>query len=163
AQKGQDIFWNQFLSWFFVQQKEYGKAFIQEKAIYKRNPETFSNIVNLAQMAIEEEQQDIAKEILRFVLQNTKDLELLVQANYFLIEMKIDAAKENDYKAIETELQALLDEFTISPYSLKLQILQAHFVTFNLNNPEKGKAILKTALELQMSKYDIAEVKMELA
>src|SRR6476620_2760723 len=47
AQKGQDIFWNQYLSWFYVQQKEYGKAFIQEKAIYRRNPETFSNIINL--------------------------------------------------------------------------------------------------------------------
>jgi tetratricopeptide (TPR) repeat protein len=26
TQKNQDIFWNQFLSWFFVQQKEYGKG-----------------------------------------------------------------------------------------------------------------------------------------
>ncbi len=34
TQKSQDIYWNQFLSWFYVQQKEYGKAFIQEKAIY---------------------------------------------------------------------------------------------------------------------------------
>jgi tetratricopeptide (TPR) repeat protein len=29
VQKSQDIFWNQFLSWYFVQQKEYGKAFLQ--------------------------------------------------------------------------------------------------------------------------------------
>lgn len=163
AQKGQDIFWNQFLSWFFVQQKEYGKAFIQEKAIYKRNPETFSNIVNLGQLAIEEGEQETAKEILGFVLENTKDLELLVQAHYYLMQMKIDNAQEKDYKAIEAELQALLDEFTISQYSLKLQVLQAHFLTFNLDNPEKAKAILKAALELQMNKYDVAEVKMELA
>ena len=33
TQKSQDVYWNQFLSWFFVQQKEYGKAFIQQKAI----------------------------------------------------------------------------------------------------------------------------------
>ena len=45
TQKSQDVYWNQFLSWFFVQQKEYGKAFIQEKAVYKRNPESFYNIV----------------------------------------------------------------------------------------------------------------------
>src|SRR5690606_5865877 len=50
AQKDQDIFWNQFLSWYYVQQREYGKAFVQEKAIYKRNPETFYNIVNLGQL-----------------------------------------------------------------------------------------------------------------
>ncbi len=41
AQKDQNILWNQYLSWFFVQQKEYGKAFMQEKSIYKRNPESF--------------------------------------------------------------------------------------------------------------------------
>lgn len=163
AQKGQDIFWNQFLSWYFVQQKDYGKAFIQEKAIYRRNPETFSNIVNLGQLAIAEGEEETAKEILGFVLENTQDIELLVQAHYYLMEMKIRNAQEKDYKAIEAELQKLLDEFTASQYSVKLQILQAHFLTFNLNNPEKAKAILKAALENRMNKYDTADVKMELA
>ena len=79
AQKSQDVFWNDFLSWLFIQQKEYGKAFIQQKAIYKRNPESFTNIVNLGQMAIEDNDQDSAQEILTFVLDNTKDLELLIQ------------------------------------------------------------------------------------
>ena len=66
AQKTQDVFWNDYLSWFFVQQKEYGKAFIQQKAIYKRNPDSFFNIVNLGQMAIEDNDQEAAKEILGF-------------------------------------------------------------------------------------------------
>ena len=163
AQKNQDIFWNQFLSWFFVQQKEYGKAFIQEKAIFKRNPENFGNIVNLAQLAIDEDEPETAKEILSFVLENTQDLETLLQAHYFLVDMKIEKAQEKDYKAIESEIEKLLTEFGISPYSLHMQILLAHFETFHLNNPEKGKAILKAALELQLSKYETANVKMELA
>ncbi|RZJ30022.1 MAG: tetratricopeptide repeat protein [Flavobacterium sp.] len=163
AQKNQDIFWNQFLSWFFVQQKEYGKAFIQEKAIYKRNPETFSNIVNLAQLAIEEGDQETAKEILGFVLDNTQDLELLIQANYFLVQMKTEKAQEKDYKSIESELEKLLAQFGVSPYSLKLQMMLAYFETFNLNNPEKAKAILKTALDLETTKYETADVKMQLA
>ena len=163
AQKGQDIFWNQFLSWYFVQQKDYAKAFIQEKAIYKRNPETFSNIVNLGQLAITEGEEETAKEILGFVLENTNDLELLVQAHYYLMEMRIKNAQEKDYKAIEADLQKLLDEFMVSQYSLKLQILQAQFLTFNLNNPEKAKNILKAALELNLSKFERADVKMELA
>lgn len=163
AQKGQDIFWNQFLSWYFVQQKDYAKAFIQEKAIYKRNPETFSNIVNLGQLAITEGEEETAKEILGFVLENTNDLELLVQAHYYLMEMRIRNAQEKDYKSIEADLQKLLDEFMVSQYSLKLQILQAQFLTFNLNNPEKAKNILKDALELNLSKFERADVKMELA
>lgn len=163
AQKNQDVFWNQYLSWFYVQQKDYGKAFIQEKAIYKRNPETFSNIVNLAQLAIEEHELETAKEILSFVLENTQDLELIIQAQTFLIKMRIDSAKENEFKAIASELEMLLKKYGISPYSLPLQILQAHFLTFNLNDPETGKNILKTALNLPLTKYEAADVKMELA
>ena len=163
AQKNQDIFWNRYLSWYYVQQKEFEKAFIQEKAIYKRDPESLSNIVNLGQLAIEEDNQEAAKEILGFVLENTKDLELLIQANSYLIKMKIGKAKEKDFAAINTELQALLKQYEISPFTLSLQLIQAHFVAFNLKKPEDGKAIVKKALELQLDDYDVAQAKMELA
>lgn len=163
AQKTQDVFWNDFLSWFFVQQKEYGKAFIQQKAIYKRNPESFTNIVNLGQMAIEDNDQDSVNEILNFVLENTKDLELLIQSHSYLIEMKIDHATEKDYPAITAELDALIKEFGVSPYTLSLLKLQADFNAFHLNNPEKAKTILKSALEMPINAHQLAEVKMELA
>ena len=163
AQKSQDVFWNQFLSWFFVQQKEYGKAFIQEKSIYKRNPESFSNIVNLAQLASEEGDQDTAKDIFGFILENTLDRDLKIQANYYLEKIKIDHATEKDYPAITADLQNLIKEFGISPFTLSLQKMQAHFETFNLKNPEKGKAILKKALELPLNQYQAGDIKMELA
>jgi len=163
AQKNQDVFWNQYLSWFFVQQKEYGKAFIQEKAIYRRNPESFSSIVNLAQLSIEEGETDTAKEILTFVLENTRDLELLIQSHTYLLKMRIDSAQEKDLKLIETDIDNLLKEFEITPYSLQLQILQAHFEAFRMQNPELGKAILKKALTLPLNRYQQADVKIELA
>ena len=163
TQKSQDIFWNQYLSWFYVQLKEYGKAFIQEKAIFKRNPETFSNIVNLGKLAIDEGVQDTATEILTFVLENTQDLNLQIQAHFYLLEMKINNGLETTYPAIQVELEQLLKQFGISPNTLSLQILEAHFLTFKQNNPEAGKALLKTALTLPLNQYQSAQVKMELA
>jgi len=163
AQKTQDVFWNDFLSWLFIQQKEYGKAFIQQKAIYKRNPDSFANIVNLGQMAIEDNDQDSATEILSFVLENTKDLELLIESHSYLIEMKIDHATEKDYPAITAELESLIKEFGVSPYTLSLLKLEADFNAFHLNNSEKAKSILKSAMEMPINKYQLAEVKMELA
>ena len=162
-QKNQDIFWNEFLSWFYVQQKEYGKAFIQEKAIYKRNPESFSNIVNLGQLAIEENDQEAAKEILGFVLENTKDLDLQIQSHSYLMEMKIDKALPKDYPAINLELDNLIKEFGVSPFSLSLLKIKAHFVTFNMKDAETGKVILKNVLEMPLNRDQAAEVKMELA
>ena len=162
-QKNQDVFWNQYLSWFYVQQKEFGKAFIQEKAIYKRNPESLSNIVNLAQISIEEDEKETAKEILAFILENSKDTDLQMQAHYFLTEMKINDPAIKDYSEIEKDLVSLLNQYGITPYSIKLQILKAHFNTFQMKNPTQGKAILKTALGLPINEYQKADVKMELA
>jgi tetratricopeptide (TPR) repeat protein len=163
TQKTQDVFWNDFLSWYFVQLKEYGKAFVQQKAIYKRNPESFGNIVNLGEMAIADNDQDSAKEILTFVLENTNDLELLIQAHSYLMEMKIDHATDKDYVAITAELDQLIKEFGVSPYTLSLLELEADFTAFHLNNPEKAKMILKNAMEMPVDRYQMAELKMQLA
>lgn len=162
-QKSQDIFWNQYLSWYYVQLKEYGKAFIQEKAIYKRNSESFSNIINLGQLAIADDDQEDAKDILGFVIENTKDLDLQIKSHSYLMEMKIKAAQDKDYPLINQELDNLLKEFGISPYSLSLIKLKAHFVAFNMKNPEEGKVILKNALEMPLNRFQSADIKMELA
>ena len=163
TQKTQDIFWNQFLSWFFVQQKEYGKAFIQEKAIFKREPETFRNIVSLAKIAADENDDAAAREIFGFILQNTTVPDLLMEAHYYLLSMDIEAAKEKDLPAIKTRIDALLTEYGITPYSLDLQVLKADFEAFNLKDTKAAVATLNRALELQLNKFEIAQVKMKLS
>jgi tetratricopeptide (TPR) repeat protein len=162
TQKDQDVFWNHYLSWFYVQQKEFGKAFIQEKAIYKREPESLSSIVNLSQFALNEDDTETAAEILNFILLNTKDLDLLVQSNYYLMQIKIDKAQEKEYPIIDAELQQLLTTYEITPFTLSLQLIQAHFKAFNLKKTEEGIAIVKRALELNLNDYQEADAKMEL-
>ncbi|RAR72808.1 tetratricopeptide repeat protein [Flavobacterium aciduliphilum] len=162
-QKSQDIFWNEFLSWFFVQLKEYGKAFVQQKAIYKRNPESFSNIINLGQLAIAENDSTNAVEILSFVLENTSDLDLQIQCHSYLMDMKIKKATAAEYPSLSQELDLLIKKYGVSPYSLSLLKLKAHFLAFYLKRPEEGKEILKNALEIPINREQIAYVKMELA
>ncbi|WP_343615134.1 tetratricopeptide repeat protein [Flavobacterium sp.] len=163
TQKEQDVFWNHYLSWFYVQQKEFGKAFIQEKAIYKREPESLISIVNLSQFALNEDDTETASEILNFILQNTKDRDLLIQSNASLMQIKIDKAQEKDYPAITNELQQLLVTYEVNPFTLSLQLIQAHFLAFNLKKTEEAKAVVKKALELNLNAYQQADAKMELA
>jgi tetratricopeptide (TPR) repeat protein len=163
TQKNQDVYWNQFLSWFYTQQKEFGKAFVQEKAIYKRNPESLNAIINLAQLAIDEKDDTTATTILEFVLENTSAIELLVQANTYLMQVKIATTSEKDWPNLETQLSALISKYGISPFTLSLQLMQAHFLTFNLKKPEAGKTIVRAALELPLNEYETAQAKMELA
>jgi tetratricopeptide (TPR) repeat protein len=163
TQKTPDIFWNQFLSWFYVQQKEYDKAFVQERAIYKRNPETFYEIVTLAQMAIEDHQDETAKTILTFVIENTSDIGLQMQAHHFLMQLEIENATVNDYPQIQLELQELVKKFGVNPYSLKLQLLLANFEAFYRNQPKIAIEQLQNTLELPLNPREAATVKMQLA
>ncbi|MGQ7945958.1 tetratricopeptide repeat protein [Flavobacterium sp. WC2509] len=163
VQKNQDVYWNQFLSWFYMQQKEFGKAFIQEKAIYKRNPESLTNILSLGQMAIEEGDQEVATEVMNYVLENTTDVDLLVQANSYLLQMRMEKAQEKDFAAIDAQFGVLLKQYGITPVTLSLQLKQAHFASFIMRNPAEGKAIIKRAMEMQLNPFDQAQCKMELA
>jgi tetratricopeptide (TPR) repeat protein len=162
-QKGQDIFWNDYLSWFYVQQKEYGKAFIQQKAIYKREPDSFANIVNLAQLAMDDTDEDVAVEILGFIIENTKDLDLLIASHTYLMEMRIKNATVKDYENIDASFEELIKRFGVTPYSFSLLKLKAHFVSFYKNNSEEGKAILKNMLLMPLNQEQMAATKMELA
>ena len=97
-----------------------------------------------------------------FVLENTKDLDLLIQANTYLIQMKINHAVEKDFPLITAKLDALIKEFGISPYTLSLITVQANFEAFYLNNSEKAKLMLKNTLEMPISNSQLANVKMAL-
>ncbi|CAN1488495.1 NrfG FOG, TPR repeat [Flavobacteriaceae bacterium] len=163
VQKNQDIFWNQFLSWFYMQQKEFGKAFIQEKAIYKRNPESLNSILSLGQIAIEEGDKEVAIEVMNYVLENTTDVDLIVQANTYLLDIKMEKALDKDLVTINGQFDLLLKQYGITPVTLPLQLKQAHFVSFIMKNPEAGKAIVKRAMEMQLTIYEQAACKMELA
>ena len=163
AQKNPEVFWNQLLSWYYVQQREYGKAFIQEKAVYKRNPESLANIINLAQLARDEGAKTTAKEILSFVIENSKDVALLVQSHVYLLQMRIDVAQAADLPLLTADYELLLKRFGQTPFTLPLQKSYAHYLAFTLQQGTEAKKLLKQALDLPLNVFQKADLKMELA
>lgn len=162
TQKSQDIFWNQFLSWYYVQTRQYDKAFVQEKAIYKRNPESFYNIVDLAEIAAKEEDPS-AESIFQFILQNTTDAELVVQCHHFLLNLRMEQNQTQDYPKIQKQFQELFQQFGQNERTLALMQLQANFEAFSLQNTKKAKEILEQCLTFRLNNKQRAEVKMDLA
>jgi tetratricopeptide (TPR) repeat protein len=163
TQKTQDIYWNQFLSWLYVNQKEYNKAFIQEKSIYKRNPESFDDIIQLAQICVNEKDNETAQAIFQFILQNTTDESTILNAQYFLLKNEIANAKPENYPLIQSKFDTLLSQFGESPFSVDLQILASHFKAFYQNDFENAKALLDKLMEMPLNIRQKAKVKMELA
>lgn len=163
TQKNQTVYWNQFLSWLYIQQKEYNKAFIQEKAIYKRNPESFEDIIQLAQLCINDNDLETASVIFSFIIENTSDEETLILAQYYILKNKINAAKPENYSELKTEIDVQIARYKNSPFALDLQLLAAHFYAFHLNQVAISKEILNTLLQTPINTRQKAKVKMETA
>jgi len=164
TQKSQDPYWNQFLSWFFVQQKEYGKAFIQEKALFKRNPEQLYNIFILGKLANDEKQQEDAKTIFQFVLENTTDPQIQLEAHHFLMTSKINEATSTEYATIYTELNTILEKYKNTTFVLQMLVLTSNFEAFYLDKKTEAKARLNYYLDQSnLNNKDKALVKMALA
>jgi tetratricopeptide (TPR) repeat protein len=158
-----NVIWNQLLSWLFIQQRDYNKAFAQEKAIYKREQETIIGITDLASITIEEENIDISKEILAFIINNAVDLETVLVAHKDLLELESKyTSKKKDYQGIDEQYKHLLDEFGMIPQTIDLQISYAHFIAFYLNDAKAATVFLKETLKIRSSKFHEAKVKLKL-
>lgn len=162
SQQAPNIIWNNFLSWLFIQQKEYNKAFIQEKAIYKRELENLNKIDELASIASKNKMIGIAKTIYNFII-TTSQIEIeKLNAHLNLLTLEIENSKKKDYKAIQNKFLDLFNTYGKTENTLNLQITYAHFLAFYLNEKQEAITLLKKALNMNLSKYQFAAVKLEL-
>jgi hypothetical protein len=112
VQKNQDLSGTSYLSWFYVQQKSF-EGLHSGKAIYKRNPESLSNIVNLANLSIEESDQDMAKEIWTLYREHQGSTVAYSGADLFDQNENRQGARQRFCHIME--LSSLLTEYEISP------------------------------------------------
>lgn len=162
AQESPSLIWNELLSWLFVQQKDYKKAFLQEKAIYNRQPESLDRIGELALTAFNENDMEMAKEIFTFITQTAQDTETLLEAHYNLLQLETKQTSPENYQQIESRYQDLFKKFGLFASTLKIQIAYAHFLAFYMNDATKATTFLEKALELPLTELQQAEVKLEL-
>ena len=162
-QKSQDILYSELLAWLFVQQKDFNKAFIQEKAIYKRGTQDLQRIIQLTVLAKSEGDIETAKDIVSFIIAETTSPNILIQANQLLLDMKLSTAKEPDFKDLENDFQKLLSEFGTGLETMAIQIDYANFLAFKMNKIEEAKQLLNTLSKASINNFQEAGIKMVLA
>ena len=161
-QEEPDLLWNEMLSWLFIQQKDFRKAFMQEKAIFNRQPESLDRIEELASIAVNENEYEIATEIFHYLIATAQDIDTKLDAHYNLLQLELTYGKEADYDSIQKKFLTLFDKYGKFSQTLQLQIAYAHFLAFYRNQPEKATSFLKETLTLQLSTFQQAQVKLEL-
>ena len=150
--------WNHLLSWLFVQQKEFGKAFIQEKALFARNPDDISNIIDLGKISFDEKDYSTAKKCFDFILE--KEQNPAVQAEATLYNIKISIATKQP--TIEQDFANAFAKFGKNRNTIQLQSIYADYLTFNKNQPEKAKEVLEEAMGFATSQFQKARIKLKL-
>ena len=164
SQAAPDPLWNQWLSWLYSQQKEFSKAFIQEKAVYRRNPDSLQGLINLAVLAKEKEAFETALAVFEFIIKNTTDTRLLILANCKLLELKQEIALDSEnYEEIRMSYDALLERYQLGQESIELQLSYAHFLAFFDQKPKAASTFLKSAIKQNLSAISAAKLKMKLA
>ncbi len=163
-QKEQNIIYNELLSWLFIQQKEYKKAFVQEKAIYKRTDGNINGVIDLATITIEENALEEAQEILEYIKEKALDEETKLQAEQQLLQIAIKKATTvAEQETIRNRYKALLEYYGINSITVPVQIDYAHFLAFELKTPGEAATFLKQSVKQPFNRFDIARLKMELA
>ncbi len=160
-QQKPDLMWNELLSWLFIQQKDYKKAFTQEKAIFNRKPESLNRVEELAFIAVNDKEYEVAQEIFIYITETAQDPETQIAAHDNLLQIAVKTS--TDLNSIEKDYLALFDTYGESIRTLSLQISYAHFLAFYKHEPQKASAFLKSTLDLPLTGLQEGTVKLELA
>lgn len=162
-QQTPDVMYNALLSWLFTQQKEYQKAFVQERAIYVRSPQkNMRPMFELANLAEEENQLDAAREIFDYLIENEEILSRKIEAQAALLQLEINHATPKEYKKIEEKFQQVFAEFTqASPTEIfPIQLQYSKFLAFQEGDQTSALAKLDQLLNSRINRHEEAQVKL---
>jgi len=163
-QKQPDVMYNELLSWLFIQQKDYKKAFTQEKAIYKRmGDDDLGGIADVAYIAMEDEDYDNATLIINYILENANSTETKIEGYKHLMQIETKIFTKKEYPKIEKKYETLLEEYGRGKETYSLQISYNYFLAFKLNKKDKAISNLKALTKQPLTRYKKATSKMVLA
>jgi tetratricopeptide (TPR) repeat protein len=162
-QNSQDTFWNEQLSWLFVQQKEFKKAFIQEKAIFKREDQTLHRLFELGVLAKRKNQLEASQNIFEFIRKQPLEIKTRISVIAFLLDMKQETGQKKDFDSIVDEYKKALDSFGVNNKTLQLQLAYVDFLAFKKHDIQKALHFLETHENQSLSRFEKATYQMKMA
>jgi tetratricopeptide (TPR) repeat protein len=159
------------LLWYFMQEKEFGPAVIQAKAIDKRFSEDGSRLIMLARVAASNGYYDEAIDCYDYIITKKGDFSIYyevaqvekINTKFLKITTSPFLAK-SDILVLEEEYKVLLSKQVENNYSLQLIKNLAHLQAFYLDKATEATELLqKSLLFKNVSADQLAQCKIELA
>ncbi|MEO5673971.1 MAG: tetratricopeptide repeat protein [Chitinophagales bacterium] len=143
------------LVWYFIQKKDFTSAFIQVKALDKRNKEDGNRVYQFAQSAMDEGNYDAALIAFRYIIKEkgkssflylpARTSELSTEKTRITIQHQFTP---DELKQLEANYQSYLDEFGKTPHTLPTMREFAEIETRLLHNPDRAISILQEAIAI---------------
>lgn len=153
--------WYKMLSWLYLQQKDYSKALIQEKAIHHRNPSQPAGIIDLGKIAFEDQDYTASQEAFTYILSQNTELDNLVLSHYYLLECKKQL--DTDLNSIDLSYQDFFSLMGKGSNTTMVQTSYAQFLTFYKNEPKAAIDVLQTSLKNNLNPFQKSEIKIMMA
>ncbi len=156
--------WNILLSWLYIQQKDYGKALIQEKSLYNRNPLNLDRIKEVGVISLENDEFATSKNSFEFIIEKSTDQKLNLEIQAYLLQIENElATTKKEFEKVDEKFQDLFEKNGINNSTIDLQIAYAHFLSFSYNQPDKAIEVLNEALVFSNTKFQKANIQIKLA
>lgn len=156
-----EVIYNQMLSWLFVQQEEYSKAFAQEKAVFQRTElQSLSRLMDLALIAKDNDELSSAREILEFAVEKATSQHELRSAERELLLIKRLQAQPEDYDEIEVAYENFLAKIGRNSDSFWIQKDLAEFLAFQKKEIDKALEQIQFINSQNLYQQQAAELKL---
>ncbi|GAB3328901.1 tetratricopeptide repeat protein [Marivirga atlantica] len=161
--------YSELLIWANLQLKNFYGAFIQARALDKRNKLDGVNSLEIGRVAFENEDYQNAEEIFSYIIDKFPDSKNYLTAREMLILTRQEMVKQNfpvDTTAIRElvkDYQLLIDQLGLNTYTLNAYREKALLHAFYLNEPEIAVDILQQIISYPQVKPDLqAQAKLDL-
>lgn len=166
-QPNQDVYAD-LLIWLYLQENNFKGAFIQAKALDRKNNEQGKRLNSLGQLSLSNQSFEVAKQCFEYVISLGQEGPYFLSAKLKLVETlkeKIISSefKKEDLLQLETVYAKSIEELENKPVSQRLLRGQAELYAYYLDKLDTAIIILDNALKMSTSKTVRADTKLELA
>lgn len=169
-EKPEETFYSEMLLWYSTQIKDFETAFIQAKAIDRRNKEDGKRVFSIARLASSNGFYDVAISAYQYIIDKGSDNYYFLNSEIEILDVKYlkitstTTYTKVDLVSLEKDYKTALTELGKSSSSITLMINLAHLQAFYLDSSAAAIKLLYEALEIKTAKpASLAKCKIELA
>lgn len=160
---------SELLIWIFIQEKEFGAAFVQAKSLDTRNKESGERVFNLGESALANSDYNVAADCFRYIVDKGKDnayyedarSKLLTTLNRKIIENPLHTRQEE--QMLEQMLGEAISQLGVTPKTVPMLIAQAHLQAFYLGKDTAAINLLESSLLVKnLPNANKSDIRMEL-